>query len=89
MEPHKHDDDCKQIFALLSEYLDAELPVQSCAELQAHLADCPPCIEFLESLKRTIGLCHHCESSEKPAPLSVENRERMLAAYRRSLGQPG
>jgi anti-sigma factor (TIGR02949 family) len=86
MEPHKHNDDCKQVFALLSEYLDAELPDQSCEELRAHLADCPPCIEFLDSLKRTIGLCHCCEPVENPAPLSPETRERMLAAYRKSLG---
>ncbi len=89
MEAHKHNDDCKQIFALLSEYLDAELPVQTCEELRAHLADCPPCIEFLDSLKRTINLCHSCEPAEKPAPLSPEARERMLAAYRKSLGKTG
>jgi RNA polymerase sigma-70 factor (ECF subfamily) len=84
MESGEHQDDCKQVFALLSQYLDAELSPASCEEIQAHLAACPPCIEFLESLKRTIRLCHHCESAEAP-PLAPEAREQLLAAYRKTL----
>jgi RNA polymerase sigma-70 factor (ECF subfamily) len=87
MEPDNHSDDCKQIFALLSEYLDAELNPESCEDIQAHLAGCPPCIEFLESLKRTVRLCHNCESAEAPAPLGPETREKLLAAYRKSLSR--
>ena len=87
MEPGEHKDDCKQVFALLSEYLDAELAPESCEEIQAHLAGCPPCIEFLESLKRTIRLCHDCEAAEAPSPLAPEMREQLLAAYRKSLGR--
>jgi anti-sigma factor (TIGR02949 family) len=85
MEPHKHSDDCKQVFALLSEYLDAELNPESCDEIRAHLAGCPPCIEFLDSLQRTIRLCHNCESTETPAPLSPDAREQLLAVYRKAL----
>jgi len=84
MESGEHHDDCKQVFALLSEYLDAELSPATCEEIQAHLAACPPCIEFLESLKRSIRLCHQCESAEAP-PLASEAREQLLAAYRKTL----
>jgi len=89
MEPHHHGEECKQVFALLSEYLDAELPAESCEEIRAHLADCPPCIEFLDSLQRTVNLCRDRESAGKPAPLSPEARDRMLAAWRNSLGRRG
>ena len=89
MEPHQHGEECKQVFALLSEYLDAELPAESCDQIRAHLADCPPCIEFLDSLQRTVSLCRECESAAKPAPLSEEARKRMLAAWRNSLGRCG
>jgi anti-sigma factor (TIGR02949 family) len=85
MESGEHQDDCIQVFALLSQYLDAELNPASCEEIQAHLAGCPPCIEFLESLKRTIRLCHHCEAAEAPPPLAPEAREQLLAAYRKTL----
>jgi anti-sigma factor (TIGR02949 family) len=84
MESGERQGDCKQVFALLSEYLDAELSPAGCEEIRAHLAGCPPCIEFLESLKRTIRLCHRSESAEAP-PLAPETREQLLAAYRKAL----
>jgi anti-sigma factor (TIGR02949 family) len=87
MESGAHKDECKRVFALLSEYLDAELNPESCEEIQAHLAGCPPCIEFLESLKRTVRLCHNCEAAETPPPLPPATREQLLAAYRKSLGR--
>lgn len=86
---HEHNEECKQVFALLSEYLDQELPAENCEAIRAHLADCPPCIEFLDSLKKTVSLCRECEGTEKPAPLSGEARRRMLAAWRQSVGRCG
>ncbi len=78
---HQHHQNCKEVFAMLSEYLDRELTVESCEEIEAHLADCPPCIEFLHSLKRTVGLCKSCAPAEPLPPLAPEVREKMLAAY--------
>jgi len=78
---HQHHQNCKDVFALLSEYLDREWTVESCEEIEAHLADCPPCIEFLNSLRRTVGLCKSCAPAEPPPPLAPEVREKMLAAY--------
>jgi len=79
--------DCQELFALLSEYLDAELPAATCQEIEAHLADCPPCIEFLNSLRKTVQLCHGCESPELPEPLRPEVREQLSAAYRQMLAR--
>ncbi len=85
MESAEHPHDCKQIFAVLSQYLDAELSDATCEEIQAHLATCPPCIEFLESLKRSVRLCHNCEPAEAPPPLSASDRDRLLTAYRKAV----
>lgn len=87
MEPeaHKHAEDCKRIFALLSEYLDAELPAETCEEVAAHLSGCPPCVEFLESLKRTMELCRDYRPGEMPPPLSAQAREELFAAYQKML----
>jgi hypothetical protein len=30
MASHQHDENCKKMFALLSEYLDLELPAEAC-----------------------------------------------------------
>jgi anti-sigma factor (TIGR02949 family) len=78
---HKHSGSCKEVFAMLSEYLDRELNAEACQEIEAHLADCPPCIEFLNSLKRTVGLCKGCQPAGPPPPLTPETRDKMLAAY--------
>jgi RNA polymerase sigma-70 factor (ECF subfamily) len=72
---------CYEVFAVLSEYLDRELTPETCAEIEAHLKGCPPCIEFLNSLKRTVSLCHEC-GGEKPRPLTPEQRDKLVAAYK-------
>jgi len=50
---------CRRMFALLSAYLDAELPAKNCRELERHLQGCEPCIAYLESLKKTVEACRH------------------------------
>jgi len=82
-------ENCKEVFATLSEYLDLELPPDACREVEQHLEGCPPCIEFAESLRKTIDLCHRYEAKEMPAPLSEKAREDLQAAYRRMLAARG
>ena len=41
--PDRH---CKQIFAMLSEYLDEQLPVKNCRELERHLKGCAGNLRF-------------------------------------------
>ncbi len=50
--PDRH---CKQIFAMLSEYLDGELPVKNCRELERHLKGCRPCIALSRQLENHRG----------------------------------
>mgnify|MGYP005809942743 CR=1 FL=1 len=86
MTPHEHEHlNCREIFALLSDYLDAELPPATCEEISQHIAACPPCVEFIESLKRSIALCHGQQLVDSPPPLSEEARDHLRAAWRRML----
>ena len=85
MSEHRHSRECKEIFALLSEYLDLELPPDACRAIEEHIKDCPPCIEFAESLKKTIALCREHSPGEVPSPLSQESRSELEAAYRKML----
>ena len=78
--PDRH---CKQIFALLSEYLDAQLPEKNCRELELHLKGCRPCIAYLESLKTTVEACRRYQAPRAPAP-SKEVKAALLAALQRS-----
>jgi len=72
---------CKRIFAMLSEYLDAELPMENCDELERHLKGCAPCLAYLESLKNTVAACRRFEVHRIPPP-SQKVREALLAALR-------
>ena len=84
--PHGSEE-CKQIFATLSEYLDLELPPEACREMKAHLAGCPPCIEFAESLRKTVALCHEYQAREMSGPISQAARARLLEAWQRALAE--
>ena len=85
MEPHEHSEKCKEIFTLLSDYLNLELPPEACGEIETHLAGCLPCIEFTESLRKTVELCRRYQPSELPSPLGRQAREELLAAYEKML----
>jgi RNA polymerase sigma-70 factor (ECF subfamily) len=82
------------VFALLSDYLNLELPPEACQEIEAHIAACPPCVEFTESLRKTVDLCRRYRPGELPAPMGQEAKAQLLEAYGRMLtartsGQPG
>src|ERR1039458_799205 len=66
---------CKEIFSLLSDYLNLELPPDACQEIETHLAGCPPCIEFAESPRKTVELCLLFRRPELSAPLFPHARE--------------
>lgn len=70
---------------MLSQYLDAELPESTCKEIRQHIHGCPPCVQFVESLKRSIDLCHEYSSGEVPRPIREEARQELLGAYRKML----
>jgi predicted anti-sigma-YlaC factor YlaD len=79
------DRDCSPIFAMLSEYLDRELPPASCADLEEHLRRCPECIQFVDSLKRSIDLCREYGAARPPEALAPESLAKIRAAYDKML----
>jgi RNA polymerase sigma-70 factor (ECF subfamily) len=86
MASHEHTEKCREVFSLLSDYLNLELPPDACQEIEAHIAGCPPCIEFAESLRKTVELCRHYQPNELPEPLGMSARTELLEAYQRVLG---
>jgi RNA polymerase sigma-70 factor (ECF subfamily) len=85
MASHQHDENCKKMFALLSQYLDMELPAGTCEEMQAHIAGCEPCMAFTESLRKTIDLCRSYRPQELPDPMARDARHQLLEAYQKML----
>lgn len=72
--------DCRYVFSLLSDYLDAELTPQTCEEIRRHIEACEPCVAFVESLKRSIELCRELPVAA-PGSLAAAVRERLRAAF--------
>jgi len=78
----EHDrEECEKVFALLSDYLDLELPADACSAIGKHLADCPPCIEFAETLRKAIALCRQFRPEQVPQPLGAEAKEQLRRAW--------
>ena len=78
-------EDCKEIFAQLSAYLDLELPDDACQRIREHIEGCAPCVEFVNSLRKAIAVCRQYRPEELPAAVSQEARETLMAAYRQAL----
>lgn len=72
--PGRH---CAEMLEPLSEYLDGTAAAALCAEIERHLAECPECTVFVDTLRRTIELYRlDDQAGTLPAPV----RERL---YRR------
>ncbi len=78
-------ENCREVFEQLSAYLDEDLSPEARSEIERHLCDCPPCVEFVNSLRRTVELCHRFEPTDLPAPMSSEVRQRLLSACQKAL----
>jgi anti-sigma factor RsiW len=69
---------CRDAVALMTSYLDGELDGRDRARLEAHLADCPHCSEYLAQLRMTIDALGHVEIDQ----LSEEALDDLVDLYR-------
>ena len=70
---------CRQAVELMAGYLDGALTARDRARLEAHLADCPHCSEYLAQLRATIDTLGRVE----PDDLPEEALDELVALYRR------
>lgn len=70
---------CRQAVELMADYLDGRLPANDVRRLEAHLAGCPHCSEYLAQLRVTIDTLGHAE----PDALSDEAVDDLVELYRR------
>jgi anti-sigma factor RsiW len=72
---------CKQFVEDVTAYLEGTLPEDVVARVEAHLADCPHCTEYLREMRRTIqsvGTLGDDDINAMPDDL----RNRLLDAFR-------
>ncbi|MBI4311666.1 MAG: zf-HC2 domain-containing protein [Chloroflexi bacterium] len=69
---------CRELVALITEYLEAALPQSEQERLEGHLSECSGCRAYLEQMRqtiRTLGIL-----PKEPVPPDV--REKLLQAFR-------
>ena len=67
---------CRQMLGALSDYIDCELEARLCAEIEAHMRDCPDCQVVVDTLRKTVVLYRSHGRVEMPADV----RSRLYAA---------
>ena len=60
---------CKEVFDLLSDYVDGDLSAGVRDALARHLGACPPCDRFLKTFQKTRALCRESLMEEMPEEL--------------------
>lgn len=91
-EHHRHDPkdpECLQVFEALSEYLDGELSPEDCRQIEAHVAGCGPCVDFLESLKQSITASRRLPAPQPPPSMPAEMRDKLMQAWQSALERRG
>lgn len=63
---------CRTTIDLLAAFVDHALSSEEEQALQAHMADCPRCVEFLESYRGTSRIIR--EATEVDLPVDIAER---------------
>jgi anti-sigma factor RsiW len=69
---------CREILALLADYLDGTLAVATARRLDAHLAGCAPCVAFVNTYRGTVAAARRLAT----IPIPPELQERLLSFLR-------
>ena len=71
---------CQEVVELVTDYLEGALDDETRVEVEAHLALCPGCDEFLRQMRATLDAVGHVPLDT----LSEAARDELLTAFRRS-----
>jgi anti-sigma factor RsiW len=71
---------CREFTEFLQEYLFGNLPAEQRAEFDKHLAECPWCVAYLDSYRKTIRLEQAAFSAPEDASPPTEAPEELVQA---------
>lgn len=69
---------CRKAVELMTDYLDGALSPRDRARLEAHLAACPHCSEYLAQIEMTIAAAGQVQPDDLPA----EALDELVSLYR-------
>jgi anti-sigma factor RsiW len=70
--------DCRDLVELVTEYLEGALDDDRRAAVEAHLADCEGCTNYLEQMRTSIQVTGHLDEEQIPP----EARAPLLRVFR-------
>lgn len=59
---------CSQIVELMTEYVEETMEPSLRRRFELHLANCPPCAEYLEQMRAVIAVAGRLPDGEIPEP---------------------
>jgi len=69
---------CQELVELVTDYLEGAIPAPERARLEAHLAECPHCEDYIAQVRQTIRAI-----GELPLePVSGQRQQQLLDAFR-------
>ena len=71
---------CREFTEFLHEYLFGNLSSDERAEFEKHLAECPWCVAYLDSYKKTIELEKAAFTASADVPTPAEAPEELVQA---------
>jgi anti-sigma factor RsiW len=78
---------CREFTEFLHDYLLGDLLPEVRAEFDRHLAECPWCVAYLDSYKKTLQLARVAASVPEHAPPPSDAPEELVRAILRALSR--
>lgn len=69
---------CRELVEVITEYLEGTLPSDARERFDAHLAECPYCVNYLEQMRATIEALGDLQEES----LDEATREGLVEAFR-------
>jgi anti-sigma factor RsiW len=75
---------CREFTDFLDDYLSGDLSADERSVFETHLVECPSCVAYLESYRRTIHLAKTASCASENPPLPLEIPEELIQAILRT-----
>ena len=79
---------CREFTEFLHDYLFDDLPAEERLTFETHLAECPCCVAYLDSYRKTMQLAQAALFIPEDAPPPVEAPEELIQAILRARPRP-
>ncbi|MCX5794858.1 MAG: zf-HC2 domain-containing protein [Elusimicrobia bacterium] len=68
---------CREMLRHLSDYLDRDLDPAICRHIDSHMKGCKPCVAFINTLRKTVGVLKRQPRAALSAGLRGRLRRRL------------